>query len=111
MKKLVMLMLVFSASLLTVFTTLASQAAAHESVGGGGAAIYNQRCVKCHGADGRGVENFTPDLTKANNRGEWSNIIREGKGPMPGFKDSLKPAQVSAVLAHIRSLGKGGKKK
>ncbi|MBS1806685.1 MAG: c-type cytochrome [Acidobacteria bacterium] len=111
MKKLVTLMAVFSASMLFVFMTWSGQAAAPENaVGGGGATVYNQHCVKCHGAGGKGVENFTPDLAKVASRGGWLNIIKEGKGSMPGFKDSLKPAQVSAVLTHIRSFGKGGKK-
>ena len=109
MKKLVMLMVVGSASLL--FVSLSGQAAESGNAAGGGATIYNQHCVKCHGAGGKGVENFTPDLAKVTNRGEWLGTIKEGKGTMPGFKDSLKPAQVTAVLAHIRSFGKSGKKK
>ena len=111
MKKLVTLMVVGSASLLFVLLSLPGQAAESGNAAGSGAAIYNQHCVKCHGAGGKGVENFTPDLAKVTSRGEWLSIIKEGKGTMPGFKDSLKPAQVKAVLTHIRSFGKGGKKK
>ena len=77
-----------------------------------GAAIYNQHCVKCHGAGGKGVENFTPDLSKATNQGQWSGIVNNGKGAMPGFKGSLSSPQLSAVLRHVRSFGaKGGKRK
>jgi mono/diheme cytochrome c family protein len=76
-----------------------------------GAAIYNQHCVKCHGAGGKGVENFTPDLAKSTNKRGWLAIINNGKDTMPGFKDSLSAAQVKAVLNHINSFGKGGKKK
>ena len=111
MKKLVMLMAVGSASLLFIFLSLSGQAAGGGNAAGNGATIYNQHCVKCHGAGGKGVENFTPDLAKVTNRGEWLGTIKEGKGTMPGFKDSLKPLQVNAVLAHIRSFGKSGKKK
>lgn len=115
MKKLVTLMVVGSAFVLFVLLSLSGQAAGSENASGnaagGGATIYNQHCVKCHGAGGKGVENFTPDLSKVTNRGDWMSIIKEGKGTMPGFKDSLKPAQLNAVLVHIRSFGKGGKKK
>jgi mono/diheme cytochrome c family protein len=110
MKKLVTLTVVGSASLLLALAALSGQAAGNGNAPAG-AAIYNQHCVKCHGAGGKGVENFTPDLAKVTNRGEWLAIIKDGKGTMPGFKDSLKPAQVNAVLTHIRAFGKGGKKK
>lgn len=110
MKKMVSLMVLGSASLLFVFLSLPGQAAGSGNPAPNGAAIYNQHCVKCHGAGGKGVENFTPDLTKASGRSEWPNIVKEGKGAMPGFKDSLKPAQLNAVLTHIRSLGKSGRK-
>ena len=111
MKKLVTLMVVGSASLLFIFLSLSGQAAESGNAAGSGATIYNQHCVKCHGAGGKGIENFTPDLAKVTNRGEWQSIIKEGKGTMPGFKDSLRPPQLKAVLAHVRSFGKGGKKK
>lgn len=111
MKKLVTLLVVSSASVLFVCLSLTGQAAETSAPPAGGATVYNQHCVKCHGAGGKGVENFTPDLSKVTSRGDWLSIVKEGKGTMPGFKDSLKPAQVNAVLAHIRSFGKGGKKK
>lgn len=104
MKKLVTLLVVSSASVLFVGLSLSGQAAGN-SAPAGGAAVYNQHCVKCHGQGGKGVENFTPDLGKVASRGGWLSIIKEGKGTMPGFKDSLKPAQVNAVLTHIRSFG------
>lgn len=110
MKKLFSLMVVLSASLMFTLLALSGQAAESGAAAGGGASIYNQHCVKCHGAGGKGVENFTPDLSKVASRSGWPSIIKEGKGAMPGFKDSLKPAQLTAVLTHVRSLGKGGKK-
>jgi mono/diheme cytochrome c family protein len=110
MKKLITLTLLLSASLLLA-NSVSSSAAGGEPKPTGGAALYNQHCVKCHGAGGKGVENFTPDLAKAASKGQWLEIINNGKDTMPGFKDSLKPAQVQAVLAHIKSFGRGGKKK
>ena len=71
-----------------------------------GAVIYNQRCVKCHGIGGKGVEDFTEDLSKITQRSGWQEIINNGKGSsMPGFKDSLSAQQLKAVLAHVRSFG------
>lgn len=110
MKKLVTLMALLSACLILFIITSSGQAA-ETGKPPNGAALYNQYCVKCHGAGGKGVENFTPDLAKVTNRSEWLHIINEGKGTMPGFKDSMKSAEVKAVLAHIRSFGKSGKKK
>ncbi len=110
MKKIVTLTVVISASLIFLSSFIGSTAA-EPGGAAGGAAIYNQSCVKCHGAGGKGVENFTPDLTKAANQREWLSIINNGKGAMPGFKSTLKPAQVSAVLAHVKALGRGGKRK
>jgi mono/diheme cytochrome c family protein len=110
MKKLITLTVMLSASLLFA-NSVWSSAAAGESKPAGGAALYNQHCVKCHGAGGKGVENFTPDLAKATNKGQWLEIINNGKDTMPGFKDSLKPVQVQSVLTYIKSFGRGGKKK
>ncbi|HEX4949865.1 MAG TPA: cytochrome c [Blastocatellia bacterium] len=110
MKRLVMLTTLCSA-LLLIGNVLSSSQAAGDPKPANGAAIYNQHCVKCHGAGGKGVENFTPDLSKAANKRSWLNIINNGKDTMPGFKDSLSPAQVKAVLSHINSFGRSGKKK
>ena len=110
MKKIVTLTTLCSAFLIFGLSISSSQAAGDPKPANG-AAIYNQHCVKCHGAGGKGVENFTPDLTKVTNKGGWLSIINIGKDTMPGFKDSLSSAQVKAVLGHISSWGRGGKKK
>lgn len=110
MKKIVTLTVVLSASLIFV-SSLLGNPAAEPGGAAGGASIYNQSCVKCHGAGGKGVENFTPDLTKATNQREWLHIVNNGKGAMPSFKGTLKPAQVNAVIAHVKSLGRGAKRK
>jgi mono/diheme cytochrome c family protein len=98
-------------ALLMIGIVLSSSPAVGDPPPPSGAAIYNQHCVKCHGAGGKGVENFTPDLAKVTKRAGWLAIINDGKDTMPGFKDSLSAAQVKAVLGHINSFGKGGKKK
>ncbi len=110
MKKIVTLTTLCSA-ILVFGISISSYSAAGDHRPTNGAAIYNQHCVKCHGAGGKGVENFTPDLSKVGKKSTWLSIINNGKDTMPGFKDSLSSTQVKAVLGHINSFGKGGKKK
>lgn len=92
--------------------TVAKPAAGKSSAKGIDAApLWKQYCQKCHAPDGKGIESLEPpDLTSekwqtANDDKAVTEAINEGKGIMPGFKDSLKPAQVAALVKHIRSLG------
>ncbi|HMV86000.1 MAG TPA: c-type cytochrome [Blastocatellia bacterium] len=80
------------------------------------AAIYTEKCAKCHGADGKGAEKFkkqgVKDFTdakwqKANTDAKITADINNGKGDfMPAWKGKLKPAEVTALVKHIRSFGK-----
>jgi cytochrome c6 len=74
----------------------------------GGATLYQQHCAKCHGADGKGIESLDPpDLTKAGgSQKEYLEVINNGKGIMPGYKDSLSQAQIQALLKHVLSFSK-----
>lgn len=73
------------------------------------AAIYKQQCQKCHAADGKGIPSLEPpDMTSAKWQSETSDkqiieVINEGKGIMPGFKETLKPAEVQALVKHVRT--------
>ena len=75
------------------------------------AAIYKQQCKKCHAEDGKGIPSLEPpDMTSAKWQSETSDkqiieVINEGKGIMPGFKDTLKPAEIEALVKHVRSFG------
>jgi cbb3-type cytochrome c oxidase subunit III len=111
---------------LTIFTAMLAAALVASSVGGfatttpavfqDGAAIYAEKCAKCHGADGKGAEKFkkqgVKDITtdawqKANTDAKITVAINNGKGEfMPAWKGKLKPAEVKAVVAHIRKLKK-----
>jgi mono/diheme cytochrome c family protein len=76
------------------------------------AALYKQQCAKCHAADGKGIESLEPpDMTTA----EWhtkttdqqiETSIKEGKGIMPGFSDTLSAAQITALVKFVRTLKK-----
>lgn len=81
-----------------------------------GAAIYADKCAKCHNADGKGAEkqkkNGVQDFStakwqKANTDAKIAAAINNGKGDyMPAWKGKLKAAEVTALVKHIRSFGK-----
>jgi len=83
----------------------------------GAAALWTQHCKKCHAADGKGIESLEPpDMTTEkwhadNTDKAIAEAINEGAGIMPGFKDTLKPAQVTALVKYVRTLKVSGEKK
>lgn len=110
MKKIVTLIAVFSAILIFQLTLVSGFAGGTEKTVNG-PIIYNQNCSKCHGSSGKGVENFTPDLTRGANKSNWLTTVSNGKNSMPRFKDTLSQAQITAVVRYIRSLSMTGNKK
>jgi mono/diheme cytochrome c family protein len=79
--------------------------------GTGVAAVYQKHCAKCHLDNGKGLESLQPpDFTsekwqKENTNAAIAKGIREGKETMPGFKDTLSAAQITALVRHIRAFG------
>jgi mono/diheme cytochrome c family protein len=79
-----------------------------------GAALFKQNCAPCHGADGsantpagkslKAKDLRSPEVQKKTDA-ELASQIRNGKGPMPGFK-TLNDAQVGELVAFIRALAK-----
>jgi cytochrome c6 len=79
------------------------------------AALYKQKCVTCHGADGKGetpagksmkVRSFAdPEVAKMSDD-ELAGVIEKGKGKMPAYGKSMKPDEIKAMVAYIRSLAK-----
>jgi len=71
-------------------------------------AIYDAKCVKCHGADGKGIKSLEPpDFTDAKWQASRTNTklinsINNGKDTMPAFKDAISPADVRALVQLIR---------
>jgi cytochrome c6 len=69
---------------------------------------YNQYCVTCHGADGRGMMGNTPDFS----RGEGlmapdvtiAQTLRTGKGTMPAFVGILSSEELLDIVAYLRTL-------
>ena len=75
-------------------------------------AMFRTKCAMCHGQDGSGSEvgksMNVPDLrsqaVQKLSDAELAQIISDGKGGMPSFKNSLSEDQVHSLVAHIRSL-------
>jgi mono/diheme cytochrome c family protein len=86
----------------------AAQTAKGKGAGGGAAALYTKHCAKCHLEDGKGLESLSPpNFTDAKWQSAKTNAalakgIRDGQGAMPPFKDVLTPAQINALVKHIR---------
>jgi len=77
-----------------------------------GSATFRTKCAMCHGQDGSGSEvgksMKVPDLRSPVVQklpdAQLAQIISDGKGGMPSFKNSLNGDQVYSLVAHIRSL-------
>jgi mono/diheme cytochrome c family protein len=73
---------------------------------------FRTKCAMCHGQDGGGSEvgksMNVPDLRSPVVQklpdAELAQVIANGKGGMPAFKNSLNEQQVHALVTHIRSL-------
>ena len=70
--------------------------------------IYNEKCAKCHGKDGKGIKSLEPpDFTDAKWQASRTNTklinsINNGKETMPAFKSSISPADVRALVQLVR---------
>jgi mono/diheme cytochrome c family protein len=84
--------------------------------GGDASSVYNDKCARCHGRDGRARSmharhEHARDLTGA----EWQdsvsderiyNSISNGKGKMPAFKKKLSDSQIDELVSYVRRLRK-----
>ena len=70
-----------------------------------GKIIFQQNCVRCHGADGRLGRNGAHDLTRSNlNDFGRAYLVTNGLGRMPAFKTKLTTAQIQQVVAYSLTL-------
>lgn len=75
-------------------------------------ATFRTKCAMCHGQDGGGSEvgksMNVPDLRSPVVQklpdAQLAQIISDGKGGMPQFKNSLSEDQIHALVTYIRSL-------
>jgi mono/diheme cytochrome c family protein len=73
-----------------------------------GQAVYRQICQACHMADARGGGGAgtgipaLADNPRLADKAYAIDIMVNGRGGMPWFTDMLSPAQIAAVLTHVR---------
>ena len=76
-------------------------------------ALFKQKCVKCHGADGSGDTSMgrifnAPDFTdsgwwaKHSDSAERVRVITKGKKNMPAFGKKLTKAQIASLATYIQ---------
>jgi mono/diheme cytochrome c family protein len=78
-----------------------------------GKVIYDQSCNICHGVDGSGAITGAPDFTTAESQdelrslsGDFPCVVSEGRGAMPGWKETLSDEQMWEVLTYLGTFGK-----
>ena len=106
--------------LMFVISTRAARTAAHANLAAPPAvdakAIFDAKCAKCHGKDGR-AKSLRGKLAHARDLTDFGwqsnvtderlfNSISNGKGKMPDFKKSLSEDQIDALVAYVRQLKK-----
>ena len=74
---------------------------------------FKGKCAMCHGQDGSGNTPMAKsmgikdlggaDVQKMSDA-DLTGAITNGKGKMPGYKDKLSGAQISDLVAYIRTL-------
>jgi mono/diheme cytochrome c family protein len=81
-----------------------------------GKKVYADSCARCHGAGGKGdgamaayldpkPSNFTDKaLMGQRTDAQLKEVILQGKGAMPSYKDQMSEEVVDDVVAHLRSL-------
>src|ERR1700688_4052891 len=77
-----------------------------------GTATYRTKCALCHGTDGSGSEvgksmdvpDFRSQAVQKLSDAELAQVISNGKGGMPSFKNSPRAEQIQGFVTHIRTL-------
>jgi mono/diheme cytochrome c family protein len=102
--------LLFFASL--TFFVVSTVRADNSQDGAPSSATFHTKCAVCHGEDGGGsavgktlnVPDLRSPAVQKRSDAELAQMISDGKGGMPSFKDSLSEAQIHGLVTHIRSL-------
>lgn len=82
------------------------------------AKIFSAKCTACHAKDGKGSKamagmfhlkdpaalNLTSEATGKKTDAELAKTITDGRDKMPSFKGKLKDAEISAMVAYVRTL-------
>jgi cytochrome c6 len=101
------------AALLAVAVMLVCSSAAFAQ---DGAKLYDaNKCASCHGPDGsanvpagkalKARDFHSPDV-QSQSDADLAAVISNGKNKMPAYAKQLKPADIAALVAYTRALGK-----
>jgi mono/diheme cytochrome c family protein len=73
-----------------------------------GAQLFDQICSHCHGPHMVNPGNVSFDLRKFphDDRARFFHSVMYGKNSMPPWKDILKPDEIEAIWAYVRTGGK-----
>jgi len=82
--------------------------------------LFNERCARCHGTDGRGetvigymlsIPNFTDEKwwTEEKSDKRFIASITHGKGEMPAFGKKFSRQEISALTAYVRRFNKASR--
>ena len=81
--------------------------------------LYLQRCVSCHGPNGRGDGPLAAslavrppdfrDTVERKSTAQIRHIIAEGRGMMPAFDPALRPGEITDMLTMVRLLSREGR--
>ena len=70
-----------------------------------GGPVYVKNCANCHGPEGQGSD-LGPSLVEKPvlwRVADYTEVTRHGRGRMPGFRSTVKPAEEADILAWLRS--------
>ena len=98
-----------------LFVLVASTSSAYAQKAGGdlnetqmlGRQVFAQSCGVCHLQPSLGVKTYAPMLNKtatAGNDEVMRAFIVNGSDRMPAFKYYLKPAEVDAIVAYLKTI-------
>lgn len=94
---------------------IASLAGSSARAQGDAAALFKSKCAGCHAADGTGNtaagkamkvrDLHSPEVQKQTDA-QLTDIITNGKSPMPGYKGKVTDEQIKELVGYVRELGK-----
>jgi mono/diheme cytochrome c family protein len=68
---------------------------------------YLSTCARCHQAEGSGFRDVYPPLAgnpivTLHDPNPTIEVVLEGRGGMPGFRDAADPDELAAIISYIR---------
>ena len=108
MKAVVICLMIGLASATALTTALAAEPPPSRAEFENGDMLFNSICAHCHGPNMVNPGTFSFDLRKFphDDRARFFNSVRNGKNNMPPWKDILKPDEIEAIWAYVRTGGK-----